>query len=148
MMEACCDTNEEGVLGCLTEDRRVLFYDIYEERFVRSMQLQTLENHIAIDYVSSEAVPQICKLFEAELTPVKLETKEFSKRKLSEKNWVMVQLANSLVLIKNLDSTAYTCPKYFKDMEKDQKVDGLFVIDQTVIAFIRSPTTLSFKVLT
>jgi hypothetical protein len=34
-----------------------------------------MENNIFIEYINSESVPDICAMFETELTPIKLETK-------------------------------------------------------------------------
>jgi hypothetical protein len=54
--------------------------------------------------------------------PLKLETKELWKRNVSDKHWVMVELANSLVLINVSKDEAFSCSKYFKLMKNDEKV--------------------------
>jgi hypothetical protein len=59
----------------------------------------------------------------------------------------MVQLSNSLVLLNSSNSSTFTCAKFFKNMEKDQKVEGVTVSNQTIISFVRSPTSLQMKVL-
>lgn len=51
------------------------------------------------------------------------------------------------MLINNAESAAFSCSKYYKSMEKNEKVDYLTVIDQVVVAFVRSPNSLVMKVL-
>ena len=57
----------------------------------------------------------------------------------------MVQLTNSLILVNPIDSEAFGCRKYFKDMENNEKVENVKIIGKSIVAFVRSSSKLILK---
>jgi hypothetical protein len=129
----------------LTDDNSIYLYDLYEERQVRMHKLETLEP-CTLDFIRQDSISELCAMFDSDLQPRKLETKEFWKRNVSAGFQLMVQLTNSLLLIDPSSAEVFGCRKYFKDMENNERVETVKVADKSlVVAFVRSPTKLTLK---